>query len=181
MEKYFIFFWAIFFPALGVAQTKFFTHSGIIIFRSEMPLENIEAINKEVVGAIDIEKLEIAFVVNIIGFSFKNGLMQEHFNENYMESDKFPKAYFKGNLLGQIDNSKQGPQIINAEGDLTIHGINKKIKLISTLEIKDGKIYANASIEISPKDYNIKIPSLVRSKIANQVNINIYSILAPLQ
>jgi polyisoprenoid-binding protein YceI len=101
--------------------------------------------------------------------------MQEHFNENYVESDKFPNATFKGKVtnLTEINFTKNGKYKAMVEGDLTIHGVTKKVKQTGTFEIKDGKILTNAKFSIAIKDYNIKIPNTVLKNIAENVDITV--------
>jgi polyisoprenoid-binding protein YceI len=101
--------------------------------------------------------------------------MQEHFNENYIESDKFPNATFKGKIINlkDINFEKNGTYKAMVEGDLTIHGITKKVKHQGTFEIKDGKISANAKFPIALKDYEIKIPNTVIKNIAEIVEVTV--------
>jgi polyisoprenoid-binding protein YceI len=111
----------------------------------------------------------------IKGFEFKRALMQEHFNENYLESDKIPKAGFKGKItnLASVDFTKDGIYPVEVSGDLTIHGVTKKITAKGTIEIKGKVVTVKSKFEVVPKDYNIQIPSLVENKIAKEVDVNI--------
>ena len=101
--------------------------------------------------------------------------MQEHFNENYMESDKLPKSSFKGKITnpGKIDFKKDGIYPAEVDGDLTIHGVTKTISSTGTIEIKAGIITAKAKFTVSPKDYNIKIPALVEKSIATSIDVSV--------
>ena len=101
--------------------------------------------------------------------------MEEDFNENYMESDKYPRSTFKGNIanINEIDFSKDGTWQANVNGDLMIHGVTKNITTTGTIIIKDGKISATASFKILLKDYHIKIPSIVSNKISENIEIKI--------
>ncbi|HTL07888.1 MAG TPA: YceI family protein, partial [Chitinophagaceae bacterium] len=109
------------------------------------------------------------------GFHFERALMEEHFNENYMESDKIPKASFKGkiNNLPAVDLSKDGNYPVTAEGELTIHGITKQVRVAGNLLVKAGLPQLQAKFMVAPKDYNIKIPSLVADKIAASMNVTV--------
>ena len=159
----------------NVSGQVYLTRNGKITFFSQAPLENIEATNNDVTSILDTKKGEFAFVVLIKSFRFKKALMQEHFNENYMESKTFPKAIFKGNItdLNKINFAKDGSYPVAVNGDLTIHGVTKKIEVPGTIKIDQGKITAVSKFEVSVKDYNIKIPSIVVNKIAETVEVSI--------
>jgi len=156
-------------------QTNYFTKSGKIEFFSKTVLENNEAINNQVVSTLKTDIGELNFGVLIKSFKFKNALMEEHFNENYMESTKFPKALFKGKItnLKDINFTKKGNYTANISGDLTIHGVTKPITATAQLEVKDKVITAVSAIIVKPADYDIKIPDLVKDKIAKDVSIEI--------
>lgn len=152
-----------------------FTRNGKITFFSKAPVENIEAINNEVSGFLDTKKGEFAFVVLIKSFKFQKALMEEHFNENYMESNTFPKASFKGNItdISKVNFDKDGTYPVNVKGDLTIHGVTKNVLAPGTITISQGKIGASSKFKIAVKDYNIKIPSTVINNIAENVEITV--------
>jgi hypothetical protein len=153
----------------------YLTRNGKITFFSQAPLENIEAINNDVTSILDTKKGEFAFVVLIKSFKFKKALMQEHFNENYMESKTFPKAIFKGNItdISKINFAKDGIYAVTVNGDLAIHGVTKKIEAPGTITIVKGKINAASKFAVKVKDYNIKIPSIVVNKIAENVEVSV--------
>jgi polyisoprenoid-binding protein YceI len=116
------------------SQDKYFTRTGTLSFYSETPIENIEAENNQASAILDIQTGEIAVSAQMIGFEFEKALMQEHFNENYIESDKFPKATFKGKILnysGAPDDSETTE--VTVEGVLTLHGVSKDISTTGTL------------------------------------------------
>ncbi len=116
------------------------TRNGFISFYSKTPLEDIKAENKQVNAVIDLSTKKIAFVLLMKGFLFENALMQEHFNENYVESDKYPKASFSGSYTGDVNPVKEGNYPIVVKGDLTIHGITHNIESPATIEVKEGKL-----------------------------------------
>ncbi len=159
----------------NVSGQVYLTRNGKITFFSQAPLENIEATNNDVTSILDTQKGEFAFVVLIKSFRFKKALMQEHFNENYMESKTFPKATFKGNItdLSKINFAKDGSYPVTVNGDLTIHGVTKKIEVPGTITIVQGKITATSKFGVKVKDYNIKIPSIVINKIAETVEVSV--------
>ncbi len=157
----------------SVFAQKYITKNGKITFNSDAPTEKIEAKNNQVKAALDAATGDVVFQVLITSFEFRQALMQEHFNENYMESSKFPNATFKGKVtnLKDINFTKNGKYNAVVEGDLTIHGVTKKVKQTGTIEIKDGKATINCKFNVAIKDYKITIPGAVTGKIAEIVQI----------
>jgi hypothetical protein len=157
------------------AQSTYFTKTGKIDFFSSTPIENIEAVNNDVSSFLNVEKNELVFAVLIKSFRFEKALMQEHFNENYMESDKFPKAQFKGNIqdFDQNNYKKDGEYTVNVKGDLTMHGVTKNITVPGTILVKNGKISALSKFKVRCADYEIKIPSVVSNKISEEIDVNV--------
>lgn len=149
------------------------TRNGLIGFFSKTPLEDIKADNKQVYAVIDAGKKNIAFSLLMKGFLFERALQQEHFNENYVESDQYPKAGFTGMYTGDVNTRKDGSYPVVVKGNLTIHGVTKTIEAPATLEVKGGRLSGTAKFNISPEEYAIRIPSIVRDKIAKQVTIRI--------
>lgn len=159
----------------NIFSQKYLTKTGKISFYSDAPTEKIEALNNQVNTALDITTGDFVFKVLIKSFEFKNALMQEHFNENYMESGKFPTSTFKGKVtnIADINFTKNGTYKAVIEGDLMIHGVTKKISHSGSFEVKDGKILANAKFNVALKDYEIKIPNTVISSIAEIIEITV--------
>lgn len=152
----------------------YFTRNGQISFFSKAPLENITAYNNEVTSFLDLQKRELAFVVLVKSFKFQKALMEEHFNENYMESNTFPKANFKGILDGDnTDFSKDGTYHVTVKGDLTIHGVTKNLEAPGIITIANGVINATSKFKLQVKDFNIKIPSTVINNIAETVDVSV--------
>lgn len=176
MKTRITFLFALFFLMSGIqAQTRYFTKTGTISFYSHTPMEDIDAENHQVTSFLDIESGEMVFAVLIRSFEFKKSLMEEHFNENYMDSEKFPKSQFKGNVVNikDIDFSKPGKHDIQIKGDLTIRGETNHVETSGTLEIKeDGKIYGITKFNIDIDTYGIKIPKVVKDKIARSIEIS---------
>ncbi len=161
--------------SMSLFSQKMITRSGEIKFEASMPaFEEVAAKNNTVSCIFDKATGEIAVLALVKAFRFKVPLMEEHFNENYIESDKFPKATFKGKVTN-FDASKlsSGKAIFDVEGDLTLHGVTKKVKTKITFVQSGDKLIANCSFKIKPTDYNIKIPSVVKSKIAESVEIDL--------
>ena len=157
------------------AAQKYISKTGHVWLFSHTPMEEIEAHTHQAASILDASTGEIIFSMLIKGFEFKTTLMQEHFNENYMESDKIPKAGFKGKItnLTSINFKKDGTYPAEVSGDLTIHGVTKPITAKGTIEVKGKIVTVKAKFEVVPKDYGIKIPSLVESKIAKEIDVNI--------
>ena len=155
-------------------ETIYSTKSGTISFFSSTPLEKIEAFNKQVTCKLSGSSGQIVFLLLIKGFKFDNALMQEHFNENYMESSKFPKADFKGvvNNINEINLSKEGSYNVMVEGNLTIHGITKKITIAATLVVNNGKVSAQTKFNIKVKDFGIT-GKYIGDKIANEIETSV--------
>ena len=164
------------------AQDKFFTKSGKISFYSKASLENIEAQNKSVTCVLDSKTGAIQFAVMMKGFEFEKALMQEHFNENYIESHKFPKAEFKGAIVNnaEVNYSKDGKYPAIVKGKLTIHGVTRDVESKGSLSIKNGKIAADAVFNVALADYDVSIPAVVKDNIAKTVSITVECLLDPL-
>ncbi len=156
---------------------KWMTRTGKVTFFSTTPVENIEAFTNEAASVIDAKTGDLLFVVPIKSFKFEKALMQEHFNENYLESDKFPKAEFKGkiNNLKNIDFSKDGTYDVASSGVLTIHGVSRDVVIPGTLKIEKGTATASSKFNVKAADYDIKIPAMAASKIAETMEVTVQS------
>jgi hypothetical protein len=166
-----------------VSAQKYMTKNGYIGFNSLTPMENIRGDNNQVAGVLDISTGEMVFQALIKSFHFDRALLEEHFNENYMESDKFPKSSFKGKItnLSGVNFSKTGIYDVNVEGDLTIHNITNKISTKGTVEVVQGGINANSKFNIVPEDYKIIIPGIVREKISKNLEVIVTMKYSPLE
>ncbi len=164
-----------FLTAFSPAGNIYVTRTGHIWFFSKAPLENIEAHNRQASSSLNIETGEMAFQVLIKGFEFQKALMQEHFNENYMESSKFPKATFKGKIKNPaaVKFRKAGTYNVEVEGELTIHGVTNFVSAPGTITVNKDGINAASGFKVALKDYNITIPSLVKDKIAEIIDITV--------
>lgn len=154
----------------GLAQ-KYKSTVGTIKFYSEELLEDITAINKNVKSIFDRESGHIVFSLPITGFDFAKSLMQEHFNEKYLESEKYPKATFKGTITGYQVNTKNPD--VEAEGELEIHGVKQKIKVGGSLDFIGEKLVLHTVFMIKLVDYNIRVPKLMFQKIAEEIEVTI--------
>ena len=162
-----------------LAQNLYATNTGETSFFSETPAENIKAINKNGQAIINTMTGEVVVQMNMKQFDFPNKLMQEHFNENYIESDKFPKAIFKGKINEKIDYTKDGAFDISATGDFTVHGITKPRTLKGTITISPNNIGISTNFEVALTDHNITIPKIVFVKIAQVIKVSNKYTLTP--
>jgi polyisoprenoid-binding protein YceI len=174
MKKIIVVIGLLMFTSAMFAQ-KYITKNGHIWIYSDTPLETIEAHNHQVNCAIDASTGDMVFKVLMKSFEFEKALMQEHFNENFIESDKFPNAVFKGKItnIDDMDLTKSGEYEAIVEGDLTIHGVTRSIKQKGTLVISGNKIDGRSVFMIEPSDYDIKIPSTVVNKIEKEIQVTV--------
>ncbi|WP_187262972.1 YceI family protein [Pontibacter beigongshangensis] len=166
-----------------VAQERYFTKTGHISFFSKAPLEDIVAHNREVVSLVDFKTGEMVFTVPMRAFQFRKSLMQQHFNENYIESDKYPKAYFRGkvNNIAAVNLAADNTYKVLVEGTLTIHGVAKPIRTEGTFQVKGGQVTGRSTFTVAPADYDITIPLLVREHIAKTIDITVDMLYKPFQ
>ncbi|MDB5280157.1 MAG: YceI family protein [Ferruginibacter sp.] len=166
-----ILFTLLIFAAFG--QPKYFTKTGKISFYSKSSMENIEAVNTKVVSVWDVASGQIEFAVLLKGFEFEKALMQEHFNENYVESDKYPKAVFKGIIENSktIQLSGDNVSTVKVNGTLTLHGVTNPVSTNAVITVKSGVVAASCNFSITLADYKISIPSLVAEKINKKISI----------
>jgi polyisoprenoid-binding protein YceI len=166
-----------------MAQDKYFTKSGSINFVSKGAIETIQANHRSVTCVLDSKTGAVQFAVLMKGFEFKKALMQEHFNENYVESDKYPKAEFRGQIVNnsEIAYTKDGVYNAHVKGKLTLHGQTKDVEADGKITVKGGKLFANSDFTILMSDYNIAIPKLVKENMSNTVTITVNCTLEPLK
>jgi hypothetical protein len=167
----------------SVNAQKYMTKNGYIGFFSQTSLENIKGDNNQVAAILEISTGEMVFQALIKSFHFDRALLEEHFNENYMESDKFPKSSFKGKItnLSSVNFPKNGTYDVIVEGDLTIHDVTNRISTRGTIEVVTGGINATSKFNISPEDFRINIPGVVREKINNNLEVTVIMKYSPLQ
>ncbi len=160
---------------VGHGQDIFMTRSGQVSFFSTTPIENIEAVNNEVSSILNAGTGELVFAVLIKSFKFEKALMEEHFNENYMESAKIPKATFQGRIVNipTMKLSTNGSWPATVEGDLTIHGVRRHITANGTVTSENGKITVSSTFTILLKDYDVERPALVAEKISEKIDIKV--------
>ena len=159
----------------GLQAQKYFTRTGEISFFSSTSIEDIEAHNKTVTAVFDSKTGAIQYSVTMKAFHFEKALMEEHFNENYVESDEFPKSSFKGMIVDMksINLKKDGMYTSDVTGKLTIHGVTKEVTTKAQFTVKGEKVIGEAKIKVNPEDYKIEIPGVVREKIAKELEVTI--------
>lgn len=150
----------------------YMTNTGEVSFFSKTPMEDIDAINKSVSSIINTATNEVAVQMRITNFVFPNKLMQEHFNENYLESEKFPSATFKGKIKESVNLTVPGTYAIEALGSATIHGVTRPIELKGTIVSTGNNLSLSCQFEIKLVDYQIKIPKIVFAKIAEVIKVS---------
>ena len=160
-------------PAIIHGQGKYLTKEGIVSFYSHTVIEDIKADHHEVASIIDSETGEVVINVKMTAFQFEKKLMQEHFNENYVESEKYPKATFNGTINNniEVDYAEPGSYEVQVEGDMTIHGKTNTVRAEGTVEVTTEGIVAKTKFLLNPEDYGIKIPRVVRKNIAENMEI----------
>jgi hypothetical protein len=170
-----IFFFTISFKA---PAQKFTAEKGHITFFSDAAIEDIEAVNTVVGSLLNATSGDLVFIIKIRDFVFQKSLMREHFNEKYMESEKFPKATFQGKLVG-FKPGVAGEQKVKAVGKLTIHGVTKDVDISGIAESVNSKVLLKSKFMVKLADYEIKIPQLIWQNIAEQVEVKIDFIYKP--
>jgi polyisoprenoid-binding protein YceI len=159
-------------PAVSWSQL-YSTRTGFIGFYSKTSLEDIKAENNQAYAVIDLGKKQLALAVLLKGFTFTKELMQEHFNENYVESDKYPKASFTGSFSGDVNPAKDGEYKVTVTGNLSLHNATKPISAPATIEVKNGHLVGTTEFKVKPEDFNISIPGVVRDKIDKDITVKV--------
>lgn len=164
-------------PGSAVAQ-KFISEKSTVTFYSKATIEDIAARNEKSLAMLDAGTGDVACSIPIKDFIFEKSLMQEHFNEKYMESEKYPKASFQGKVNGFAKGSA-GPQAVNAVGKLTLHGVTRDVDVPGTLEMKGDRILLNAKFMVTLDDYGVKRPQVLWKNIAEAVEVTLDFTLKP--
>jgi len=166
----------------AIAQTKYFTRDGSISFFSKAALEDFEAVNRKVTCVVDAATGQMEFSMLIRSFEFEKELMKEHFNENYMESEKFPKSAFKGMIenASTIKWSVDGSYPVKVTGKMTIHGVTKDVVAAGSFMVKGGKVTGRSEFMVALADYGIKVEKAYASKIAEKIKVTVDVNLEPM-
>ena len=157
----------LFFISIDCYSQQYIANDGEITFFSYAPIEDIKAVNKKVSAAFDVSNNDIVFQLYISDFNFRKKLMQTHFNENYLESDVFPKA----NFIGKVFALEEDSAIVR--GLLTIHGISQEIEANGMFIQNNNTIKISSEFKIKLEDYNVSIPTIVMYKIAEEILVNV--------
>jgi polyisoprenoid-binding protein YceI len=157
--------------AYSVEAQKIISRKSKVTFFSDAAIEDITATTLKGSGIIDLSKNEFAFSIPIKEFEFEKSLMKEHFNEKYMESDKFPKATFVGKISGFDSNA--ATQQVNAVGKMTIHGVTRDVDLPATMKKSSTGYEVSSKFIVRLEDYKVAIPSLLFQNIAEQVEVTV--------
>ncbi len=160
--------------SVATAQ-KIYTKNGHISFFSKTNMEDINADNNQVMSVLNTQSGELQFSVIIKNFHFEKALMEEHFNENYLESEKYPKSTFKGTVadIGKVNFSADGTYPVTVSGDLTIHGVTNKATAKGNFIVKAGKVTGNSVFTVALADYKVAIPKLVENNISKTIEITV--------
>lgn len=158
---------------LANAQSKYATKTGEIVFEASVPsFEEVKAHHRTVGAIFNTETGEFAALALIKGFRFKVALMEEHFNENYMESSKFPKAVVKGRVkdfnISEVSINSGTHTLI---GSIEMHGVVQELETEIQLKQEGDNLLLAADLVLFPEDFNIEIPKIVANKIADEVNV----------
>jgi len=156
---------------VATAQERYLTKNGAITFFSSAVVEDIKADNNQVLSIIDATSGKMAISILMKSFMFEKALMQEHFNENYVESDKFPKATFKGSII-DFENIKDSETKVEVKGTMTIHGKSKEIVIPATILRTEKEILVKGEFNLLVADYAIKIPGAVANNIAKKIKVS---------
>jgi hypothetical protein len=161
--------------SLNLSAQKYSTKNGYVGFYSHTPMEDVKAGNNQVASILDASTGDMVFQILNKSFVFDKALMQEHFNENYMESEKFPKATFKGKIadISNVNFAKPGVYNVTVAGEMNMHGVAKPFSTTGTIEVIADGIVAKSKFTVKPEDYGIVIPGVVREKIANEMEITV--------
>lgn len=152
---------------------KYFTRNANVSFYSKTSAETIEAQNSQVLAVINVPAREVAFNLLVKGFLFQKQLMQDHFNEEVIESDKYPKADFTGKIMEEVDLSKPGIYKVHVNGNLSMHGVTKPVTTEATLTVSTNGIKGSSVFKISYDDYHIKLPALLKNTISPTIAITV--------
>jgi len=175
MKKLFFAISALLLIHTSFAQKRYFTKTGTVSFQAGTALEDIDGTNKSTTTVFDASSGQIEFSLLVKGFEFKSALMQEHFNENYMESDKYPKSIFKGKItnIDKVNFQKEGNYPVTVKGTLELHGVTKDVETNGTFKVAGEGVESVAEFVVTLEDYKIAIPGVVKDKISKTAKIKV--------
>ncbi|MFK8061244.1 MAG: YceI family protein [Polaribacter sp.] len=171
MKTFYTLLLCILFVSITNSQDRFLTKNGAITFFSSAPMEDIKADNNQVLSIVDASNGKMAISILMKSFMFDKALMQEHFNENYVESDKYPKATFKGQILN-FDTMSATATKAEVKGTITMHGKSKEIIIPATITRTEEAIVMEGEFYLNVADFDIKIPAVVAKNIAKKIKVS---------
>ena len=173
-----LFFLSFLIPFFCFSQ-KLFVEDSKVSFFSWAPIEDISAVSNKLEGVVDFSSGDFFFRVPINAFIFPSSLMQKHFNEKYLESDVYPTSYFKGKFMEKISILENQSKIFDATGILSIHGVEQDVSIQTILNIENEKVTFSSEFQVFLKDYQIKVPKIVRMNIADTIDVKVSGNLVP--
>lgn len=165
--------------AASFGQNRYYAEKASLTFFSDGVIEDISASNTTVTSIFDLAHMDVAFLVKVKDFQFEKKLMQVHFNEKYMETEKFPKSTFIGSVTG-FNASREGAQTVTAIGKLSIHGVTRDVKIPGTLEKRGANLFLKSKFTVRLEDYNINIPQIIWQNVAEDVTVELNFTYNPL-
>lgn len=171
----------LYFGVLNLNAQTYHAQEMYIHFFSPAPIADIEAISNAAVATINIDKNEVDIALKVGSFKFKKALMQAHFNDKYIESNRYPNAHFKGRFKNILDLEKDGIYNLVVEGKFNIHGVDKPKTINCNILIKDKKITFETAFKLMTADYKIKAPDIIYRKVGQEVNIDAKGILVKIK
>ncbi|NVK29093.1 MAG: YceI family protein [Flavobacteriia bacterium] len=170
------------FASSQMSAQRMMTREAYIKFFSSTSVEDIEAASNQASSVLEKNTGKIAFQVLMTSFSFEKALMQEHFNENYVESETYPKATFAGQIedLSKVDFETEGTYTVSIKGTLTVHGVAQERTVSATIKVDGENVLLETVFEVQPADHDIEIPSVVRDNIARELEVTVKAKYAPL-
>lgn len=175
--RYFIFFFLLILGCSSVKAQEYQAKEIYVHFFSPAPIADIEAISNSATASLDLAKKEVEITMNVASFKFKKALMQTHFNEKYIESDKYPTASFKGRFTDNINLNKDGVYQFDIEGKFNIHGVERIKTIPCKIIVKEQKIVFETNFRLLSADFKIKAPDIIYRKVGQEVTIDATGVL----
>lgn len=165
--------------SLMTSAQLFTSTSSDVSFESKTPMEDIYAQTKKAKAAVNVKTKKVLIKIKMISFKFEKPLMEEHFNEKYVETEKYPNASYVGVIQGEDDLTKDGTYNVKVKGSLDIHGVKQERTLDGVLTVAGGTVDLKTDFTIALKDHKIKVPKVVVKNIAEVVNVKAQFTCAP--
>ncbi len=171
----------LFVTVVAEAKSQEYTSNKVAVhFFSPAPVTDIDALTNSAAASLNTKKREVKISIPISSFSFKKALMQQHFNEIYLESEKYPTATFKGTYSENISIAKDGIYKIPLTGKFTIHGVDKMVTIPCNMKVNNGAIAFNTDFKLISKDYKISVPTILSQEVGQEINVTVNGVLLKL-